>query len=425
MENPPPPGATRALYDRHVLPTYGRFPLTLVRGEGTRVWDDAGRAYLDFTSGIAVTSLGHCPPALVAAIRAQAGTLLHVSNLFHTPQQAQLAERLTRLIGLEGRIFFCNSGAEANDGLYKLARRFGSASGRYEIITTERSFHGRTLAGIAATGQAKVKQGFEPLMPGFRHVPFGSADAVASAINDTTAAVLVEPIQGEGGVYAASAGYLNALRQLCDEHGLLLLYDEIQCGLGRAGDWCGWKAVGAPDAIPDGISWAKGLGGGFPIGAFWVRDLPLRDGGNLSGLLGPGSHGTTYGGSPLACAAALAVLEAIEKDDLPARAARLGRSLRERITSWRSPLIRDVRGHGLLIGIEIAPLRFAGDPPGEAGPPARRLALRLIDNGLLVAPAGDNAIRLLPPLTATDAECGEALDILRATLAEAAGDAPR
>ena len=402
-DNPP---STSELYARHVVPTYGRFPLALARGRGSRVWDEDGREYLDFTSGIAVNALGHANPALQKAIAAQAGELVHTSNLFLTRPQALLAARLEKMVGIRGKVFFCNSGAEANEGLYKLARKNGGAHGRHEIITLDGSFHGRTLGGIAATGQSKVKLGFGPPVDGFINVP-ARIECVANAIGPRTAAILVEPIQGEGGVRPLPAEFLRALRALCSEHGLLLMYDEVQCGLGRTGHWCGWHATGAEEAVPDAISWAKGIGGGFPLGAFWVRE-PFAD------LLGPGTHGTTYGGSPLACAAANAVFDTIEKENLLANAQERGAQLRE--GARKLPLVREARGAGLLIGLEIA--GFTAED-GETGTPALRLTMRLIKAGLLVVPAGEHVIRLLPPLNATAAECDEALGILRGVLAAA------
>ena len=396
--------STAELYARHVVPTYGRFPLCLARGKGARVWDEDGREYLDFTSGIAVNAIGHSHPALQKAIADQAGELIHTSNLFLTRPQALLAARLENMVGARGKVFFCNSGAEANEGLYKLARKHGG--GRHGIITLDGSFHGRTLGGIAATGQSKVKLGFGPPVDGFVNVP-PRIECVANAVNESTAAIFVEPIQGEGGVRPLSADFLRALRKLCDELGLLLFFDEVQCGLGRTGDWCGWHASGADDVVPDAISWAKGIGGGFPLGAFWVRE-PYAD------LLGPGTHGTTYGGSPLACAAATAVFDTIEKENLLANTRERGEQLRKDARTL--PLVREARGAGLLIGLEIGD--FA---PGheETGTPALRLTLRLIKAGLLVVPAGEQVIRLLPPLNVASAECDGALRILRDVLAAA------
>jgi acetylornithine/N-succinyldiaminopimelate aminotransferase len=397
---------TADLYARHVMPTYGRFPVALQRGAGTRVWDEGGRGYLDFTSGIAVNSLGHAHPALRDAIADQAGTLIHTSNLFLTRSQAELAARLSSVVGAPGKVFFCNSGAEANEGLCKLARKHGAPRGRHTVITLDGSFHGRTLGGIAATGQLKVKLGFGPPVGGFINVP-ARIECVENAVDEKTAAILVEPVQGEGGVRPLAPEFLRALRALCDEQGLLLFYDEVQCGLGRTGHWCGWHATGAADASPDAVGWAKGIGGGFPLGAFWARE-PLGD------LLGPGTHGTTYGGSPLACAAAKAVLDTIEKEDLLSNARARGAQLAETVRHF--PLVREVRGAGLLLGVETE--NFAAGQ-NEEGPPALRLTRRLIAAGLLVVPAGETTIRLLPPLNVTASECDEAAGLLRGVLAAA------
>ena len=397
--------STEDLFARHIMPTYARFPLALVRGQGTRVWDEEDRPYLDFTSGIAVNALGHSHPALQAAIAKQAATLIHTSNLFLTRSQGELAAQLNRHLEVPGKIFFCNSGAEANEGLFKLSRKHGSARGRHEIITLDGSFHGRTLGAVAATGQLKVKLGLGPPVDGFLNVP-ARVECVAQAVNQRTAAIMVEPIQGEGGVRTLSADFLHALRNLCHEHDLLLLYDEVQCGLGRTGHWCGWHATGAEAAVPDAISWAKGIGGGFPLGAFWARE-------DLAGLLGPGTHGTTYGGSPLACAASLAVLEVIEKENLLANAVARGRQLTQALGDM--PRVGEVRGAGLLLGVEIEDFLAK---EGEIGTPALRLTLRLLKAGLLVVPAGEHVIRLLPPLNVTADECEEATQILREVLAE-------
>ena len=367
------------------------------------MWDEDGRSYLDFTSGIAVNALGHAHPALQKALATQAATLVHTSNLYLTRPQAELAARLTAFVGHPGKIFFCNSGAEANEGLFKLARKHGA--GRHEIITLDGSFHGRTLGGIAATGQLKVKLGFGPPLDGFLNVP-ARLECVLHAVSERTAAIMVEPIQGEGGVRPLPAEFLRALRALCDERDLLLFYDEVQCGLGRTGGWCGWHAAGAMDAVPDAVSWAKGIGGGFPLGAFWVRE-------KFANLLGPGTHGTTYGGSPLACAASNAVFDTIEKEELLANARARGAQLTAAVQNF--PHVREVRGAGLLLGVEVENL-----PPleGEEGPAALRLTKRLIKAGLLVVPAGEQTIRLLPPLNVTAAECEEAAQILHNVLAQ-------
>lgn len=391
---------------QYVLPTYGRFPLTVVRGEGARVWDDAGKEYLDFCAGIATCSLGHCHPALTAAIREQSATLIHCSNLYHIPGQADLAELIVeKVVTRPGKIFFANSGAEANDGLIKLARRFGKATGRYEIITFNQSFHGRTLGSMSATAQAKIHEGFDPLLPGFRYLPPNDLEAVEAALTDKTAAFLLEPIQGEGGVNPMTRDFLEGLAALARKNELLLLIDEVQAGFGRTGDLNGYDTI-APGLAPDAVSWAKGMGGGFPIGAFWVAEKHAP-------LLGPGSHGSTYGGNPLACAASKAVIERIIAEDLPANARARERQIRETITGWDHPALTEIRGHGLLLGIGLNPDSF--DPP-EATTPALHLCLALLKAGLLVPPAGPETIRLLPPLNAGEEEVDEALALLRETL---------
>jgi predicted acetylornithine/succinylornithine family transaminase len=404
----------------HVLSTYARFPVTLVRGEGTRVWDDAGKSYLDFCTGIAVCALGHCPPRLVNAIREQAGTLMHVSNLYGIPQQEELARVIVEdHVKLPGKVFFANSGAESNDGLIKTARKFGhtrpqsDGSPRYEVLSFTKSFHGRTLGGINATGQDKVKEGFDPLLPGFRHLPFNDLAALEAAISPITAAILLEPVQGEGGVNVATPEFLRGVAALCKKHDLLLLLDEVQVGFGRCGPTMAWRAI-APEVQPDAISWAKGMGGGFPIGAFWLSDRPVdASGKSLSSLMGPGSHGTTYGGNPLACAASLAVLAEVTEKNLEANVLRQEQRIRATIASWQSPAITEVRGLGLLLGIGLDVTKFTV-PEGKL--PAAYICGKLLEAGLLVPPAGPETIRLLPPLNVSDAEVDEALSIFHLTL---------
>jgi len=373
-----------ALFDRYVMPTYGRYPLVFVRGQGTRVWDADGKEYLDFGGGIAVNVLGHA--ALADVLAKQASVLVHCSNLYYTEPQGLLAKKLVELVGIEGKCFFCNSGGEANEALFKLARKFGHDTGRYEVLTFTNSFHGRTLAGISATGQEKVKKGFEPMVDGFRHVPFNDLEAVAGAIGPKTAAILIEPVQGESGITPAKPEFLRGLRRLCDERGLLLMYDEVQCGIGRTGEFCAWRAI-APDAGPDAMSWAKGLAGGFPIGAIWARK-PVAD------LLGPGSHASTFGGTPLACAVALSVIERIEKDNLMANARELGAHLMSRLRTV--PGVKEVRGLGLMIAVDTAMEN-------------RALVNKAAARGLLVVPAGTHTVRFLPPLNITRAEADEAV----------------
>jgi acetylornithine/N-succinyldiaminopimelate aminotransferase len=381
---------TISLFERYVMPTYGRQPLVFVRGKGARVWDADGKEYIDFGGGIAVNVLGHA--ALAEVLARQANILVHCSNLYYTEPQGLLAKRLAELVGIEGKCFFCNSGGEANEALYKLARKFGHDTGRYEILTFLGSFHGRTLAGISATGQEKVKKGFEPLVDGFRHVPFNDLDAVAKAVTPKTVAILLEPIQGESGIRPAAPEFLRGLRQLCDERNLLLMFDEVQCGVGRTGEFCAFRAI-APDVVPDAISWAKGLAGGFPIGAIWARQ-PFAD------VLGPGTHASTFGGTPLACAVSLAVLEEVVKFMPNARD--VGQYF---IQQLRKLPVRDVRGMGLMIGVELA---------GESKP----VIVRMAERGLIGVIAGTNVVRFLPALNTTRAEVDEAIVKFREALGE-------
>jgi predicted acetylornithine/succinylornithine family transaminase len=428
---------TKELFEHYVIPNYGRFDLQLVRGEGCHVWDEAGKKYLDFGAGIAVCSIGHSHPRIAAALEKQARTLIHTSNLYYTRPQGLLAKRLVDCVGHAGKIFFCNSGAEANEALYKLARKFGNesappaprhhvgelvenAGGRHGIICFSNSFHGRTLAGISATGQEKVKKGFEPMVEGFSHVPFLDAPALVAAITPGTAAVLLEPIQGESGINPVSAQFLKTVRSICDDHGLLLMFDEVQCGLGRTGDWCGWKSIAGDDVVPDAVSWAKGIAGGFPLGAIWVRDkkISMRGGAEISlaDLLGPGSHGTTFGGTPLGCAVANEVLDVIEQENLLANARTLGAYAKAAIEKIGSPLIKEVRGLGLMIGIEMC-ADFSTRVRDENRPPSTIMVNRLHEAGMLCVPSGTHSIRWLPPLNVTRGEIDEAVEILRRVVA--------
>ncbi len=416
-------------FSRSVVPTYGRFPLAFTRGQGSFLWDPEGKRYLDFGAGIAVCSIGHAHPALAHAVAQQAQTLIHTSNLYHTEPQAHLAEKLVSLIG-PGKCFFCNSGAEANETLFKLARKFGHDSGRHEILTTINSFHGRTLAGIAATGQDKVKKGFEPAVEGFRHVPFNDLDAMRAAVSDKTIAILVEGIQGEGGVHAAIPEYLLGLRKLCDERKLLLFVDSVQCGMFRTGQFQSYQRIlensqaaqtpnagGPPNSairnpqsafLPDAISMAKGIAGGLPMGAVWIRQ-PYSD------ILGPGTHGTTFGGTPLACAAALSVFTVIEKEKLADNARTFGEYLQTQLVLQKSSRIRNVRGLGLMIGVELQP-----DIPSlavEGKTPAIVMVNKLHDAGLLTIPSGNHTIRLLPPLNVNMYESNHALQKIAEVLA--------
>jgi acetylornithine aminotransferase/acetylornithine/N-succinyldiaminopimelate aminotransferase len=420
---PPPPAVVRndvaavqALFQQNVVPTYGRFDIVLSHGAGSYVYDVTGKRYLDLGGGIAVSSLGHAHPAITEALVEQSRKLIHVSNFYYHEAQGRLAQALVRLIG-PGKCFFGNSGVEANEGLFKLARKFGHDDGRFEIITTVNSFHGRTLAGIAATGQEKVKKGFEPMVPGFRQVPYNDLSAMRAALSPATVAIMVEGIQGEGGVTPATPEYLLGLRQLCDEFKLLLFMDAVQCGHFRSGRFQSFQRVlegtnGGEKFLPDGISMAKSLGGGFPIGAFWVR-APYAD------LLGAGTHGTTYGGSPLACAVALKILEVIEREGLADNARQVGEYLKAGLNDLAQKypgVIRHVRGLGLMLGIELAPdiVNLPGDP---AKMQSVRIANLFHTAGLLVIPAGAQILRLLPPLNLRRDEAGEGLKLIESVVA--------
>jgi acetylornithine/N-succinyldiaminopimelate aminotransferase len=393
--------STADLYDAHVMKNYSRAALTLTRGRGTQVWDDQGNSYLDFTSGIAVSALGHCHPHWVAAIQRQAGELIHTSNLFRHPNQAELARRLVGYAG-PGRIFFCNSGAEADEALLKLARLHGMKkaggveSKCYKVIGAKNAFHGRMFGGMSATPQEKIQRGFRPLVPGFA---FGELNNIASfeaLIDEDTAAILVESIQGESGVNPCTTEFLLGLRRLCDQHNLLLMLDEVQCGIGRTGKFYAHEHAGVR---ADAIAMAKGLGGGFPIGAIWTGTL-------AADLFQPGMHGTTFGGTPLACAAGLAVLDVIEREQLLTHVARASgpwiESLTKLIAEFPAQVVA-VRGRGFLVGVQLT-----NDPAPYI------TALR--ERGLLAVPSGSNVVRLLPPLNATTDELARSVEIFRAAL---------
>jgi len=379
--------------EQYLTPNYVRAPICLVRGEGVRVWDTEGREYLDFVGGIAVNALGHCHPRIVGAIREQAATLLHVSNLFQIPSQIHLAKLLCDH-SFADRAFFCNSGAEANEAAIKLARKYARetySSDRVEIVSMRGAFHGRTFGALSATPTEKYQHGFEPLVPGFKHVPFGDLRAAERAIDNRTAAVLVEPIQGEGGVHVAPDGYLAGLRRLCDATGALLVFDEVQTGLGRTGRLWAYQHWGVE---PDVMTLAKALAGGIPIGAVLAREACAR-------ALGPGSHGTTFGGNPFATAVAVTALTTILEEKLPERAERVGAYLMDglRALAARAPAIQAVRGKGLLVGVDL-------DRSAQEVVAACRAA------GLLVLTAGDRVLRLTPPLVVGEAEVDRALEIL-------------
>src|SRR5258706_15251352 len=343
--------SVRELFTKNVVPSYGRFDLVLSHGAGSYVYDVAGRLSLDLGSGIAVCSLGHAHPAITEALVEQSKKLIHVSNLYFTEPQGKLAAELVKRIG-PGKCFFTNSGAEANEGLFKVARKFGHDEGRFEILTAVNSFHGRTMAGIAATGQDKVKKGFEPMTPGFRHVPYNDLAAMRAAISPATAAIMIEGVQGEGGVTPATPEYLLGLRALCDEKKLLLLLDGVQCGHYRTGKFQSFQRIlegvpGGDKFLPDGLAMAKSLGGGFPIGAFWLR-APFAD------LLGAGTHGTTFGGTPLACAVALEILEVIEQEKLAEHARKLGEWMKnelDRLAKKYPSVGKNLGGLGFMLGL--------------------------------------------------------------------------
>ena len=402
--------------DDHVIPTYSRFDLILTHGEGCHVFDADGKRYLDLGAGIATACLGHGHPELAAALAEQAGKLTHVSNLYYTEPQGLLAEKLVGHAVGSGKVFFCNSGAEANETLFKLARLHGEKEGRFEILTTLGSFHGRTLAGIAATGQPKVKEGFAPEVEGFRHVPYGNLDAMREAITPTTGAIFVEPIQGESGIHCAVPEYLLGLRALCNERNLLLILDEVQCGYFRTGNFYGWQTIMAdhPEFAPDACSMAKSLAGGLPMGAIWASE-PLQD------LLGPGKHGTTFGGTPLICAGALKALEIIERDELAQNATELGAYLKEKIeeliTNYPG-VLKEVRGLGLMIGIDVAENISAFTE--NKRPASVQVVERLHYAGLLTIPAGARTFRLLPPLNITKEDADEGLGLIESIVKELA-----
>jgi acetylornithine aminotransferase/acetylornithine/N-succinyldiaminopimelate aminotransferase len=406
----------RELFERFVVPSYARFDIALERGEKSYVLDVNGRRYLDFGGGIAVCALGHANPEITEALVEQSKKLVHVSNLYYIEPQARLAKRIVDLIA-PGRIFFCNSGAEANEGLFKLARKFGHNEGRYEIITALDSFHGRTLAGIAATGQEKVKKGFEPMVSGFRQVPFNDLDAMRAAFTKSTAAILIEAVQGESGITIATREYLLGLRKLCDEHNLLLLLDEVQAGQFRTGKFHSWQRIledRDADFLPDGISMAKALGGGFPIGAFWVRE-------KFAGLLPAGTHASTFGGTPLACAVALRILDVIERDGLAGNARQIGNFLTDglrRLPSECPRVVREVRGLGLMIGLEFEPKLSAFAQ--EEKSPAIQVVKRLHEKNLLTVPAATSVVRLLPALNVTRREAEEGLRAIGEVIIELA-----
>jgi acetylornithine aminotransferase/acetylornithine/N-succinyldiaminopimelate aminotransferase len=407
----------RELFSQHVVPSYGRYDLAFTHGAGSRLWDVHGKRYLDLGGGIAVCALGHAHPEITQTLVEQSRRLVHISNLYYHEPQGRLAQQLARQLA-PGKLFFSNSGGEANEGLFKLARRFGHDEGRFEILTAFNSFHGRTLAGISATGQDKVKKGFEPMVAGFRHVPFNDLQAMRHALSPATVAILVEGVQGEGGLTPATPEYLLGLRQLCDEKKLLLLMDGVQCGYFRTGRFQSYQRIlegvaGAERFLPDGVSMAKSLGGGFPIGAFWVRDQ--AHGVKLADLLGPGMHATTFGGTPLGCSVALKILEIVERDHLADNARHLGDWLRtglQRVARAYPHIIKTVRGLGFMVGFELVATEHLPAFAGSDKPASAQFVNRLHEAGLLTVPAGNQVVRLLPALNLTRAEAEEGLGII-------------
>jgi acetylornithine/N-succinyldiaminopimelate aminotransferase len=381
----------------NLINNYGCMPLAFVRGHGAYLYDADGNRYLDFFCGLAVTSLGHGHPRVVGAIKQQAEKLTHASNVFHTEPMARLAARLTAAFG-GGRVFFANSGAEANEAALKLARRWGHArGGRFEIISTLNSFHGRTFGTLSATGQEKYHEGFEPLVPGFKLVPYDDVGAIERAINPNTVAIIVEPIQGEGGVVVPKPDYLTRLREICDRARLLLIIDEVQTGMGRTGKLFGYQHS---DIEPDIITLAKALGGGIPIGAMVART-------EIATVMTPGTHGSTFGGNPIACAAALGVFDALEHDGVIANAAEVGAYLiaRLRQIAQKCPNVLEVRGRGMIIGVA---LKHAAKPVVDA----------CFREHLIVNGTAETILRLLPPLTLTREEADAGLAVIERALRE-------
>jgi len=385
------------LSDKYVMQTYGRIAMAPERGEGARLWDAEGREYLDFVAGIAVNSLGHCHPAVVQAVQEQVARLIHVSNLYYIQSQAQLAEILVEN-SCADRAFFCNSGAEANEGAIKLARKWAKQQygpDKYEIITAENSFHGRTLAAITATGQPKYQKGFEPLPQGFKYVPFNDLEALAGTIDEHTCAIMLEPVQGESGVRPATEEYLSGVRELCDKHALLLIFDEVQCGLGRTGKFLAYQHYGVE---PDIFTLAKALGGGFPIGALLAKE-------QVAGAFTPGDHAATFGGNPLACAAGIAAMQTTLQSGILENCNQVGAYFKEKLLrlAGKYSLIKEVRGLGLMLGLELTV-------------PGVDIVNSCRERGLLINCANINVLRFVPPLTITNGDVDLAVVILDGVL---------
>ncbi|HEX9079338.1 MAG TPA: acetylornithine transaminase [Desulfuromonadaceae bacterium] len=385
--------------DKYIMRTYGRYPIVPVRGQGSRLWDADGKEYLDFLAGVAVNNLGHCHPKVVAALQKQAAELIHCSNYYQIPQQIELAELLCSH-SFADKAFFCNSGAEANEAAIKLARKYSRDTygpERYEIITAAESFHGRTMATVSATGQEKVQRFFDPLLHGFKHVPFDDAAALEAAVTPNTCAVMLEPIQGEGGINVPSSGYFREVRRICDQHGLLLIFDEVQVGMGRTGKLFAHEHF---DVVPDIMTLAKALAGGAPIGTMLAKD-------RFAAAFTPGTHGSTFGGNPLVCAAAIATVRTILEDGLLNRCEEIGEYLLGELATLgtRYPFVTEVRGIGLMIGMSLAI-------------PGSEIVKKGHERGVLLNCTHDTVLRFVPPLVVTKQEIDNMIAILDGIFAE-------
>lgn len=385
--------------DKYIMRTYGRYPIVPVRGEGCRLWDADGKEYLDFLGGVAVNNLGHCHPKIVAALQKQAAELIHCSNYYQIPQQIELAELLCNN-SFADKAFFCNSGAEANEAAIKLARKYSRDTygpERYEIITAADSFHGRTMATVSATGQEKVQRFFDPLLHGFKHVPFNDVAALEAAVTPTTCAVMLEPIQGEGGINMPSPGYFEAVREICDRHGLLLIFDEVQVGMGRTGKLFAYEHFGV---TPDIMTLAKALAGGAPIGTMLAKD-------KFATAFVPGTHGSTFGGNPLVCAAAIATIRTILEDGLLNRCEEIGEYLTGELETLgkKYPFVKEVRGVGLMIGMSLSI-------------PGAEIVKKGHERGVLLNVTHDTVLRFVPALVVTRQEIDAMIAILDGIFAE-------
>jgi acetylornithine/N-succinyldiaminopimelate aminotransferase len=380
---------TIELYSKYVIANYKRLPRVIVKGEGCYIWDADGNKILDMFPGWAVSGIGHCHPKVVEALRKQAGELLHIDNTFYSEQQGQLAKLLSER-GFGGKCFFCNSGAEANEAAMKLSR-IATAEGKYKFITAEGSFHGRTFATVTATAQPKYHEGFLPLLPGFSYVPYNDVKALEKAFNDEVCAVMIEPIQGEGGINVATKEYLEAIRQLCDENGAMMILDEVQTGMGRTGKWFAYQHY---DVEPDIITMAKALGGGVAIGAMMAKE-------EFAAKLVPGKHASTFGGNCIACAAGLAVVEAIEEDNLLENAVKMGQYAKEKLEQLgqKYNIIKEVRGIGLMIGVQLS------GPGGE-------IVDKCLAKGLRINCTNNTVLRFMPAMIVTKEQIDEAINIL-------------